>query len=360
MLHKKFIFDDISLRTSFIYRGIAILMIAIHNFMHLLPPKIGENEHNFDAHRILSYIDVLINSPELFIQSTFAFLGHYGVQIFIFLSAYGLTKKYANSNISYGKFLIKRILKIYPLFVLSILLWAFYMGMFSTGAFSMIIDNWELLSFKLLLISNFMPQQLYSISGPWWFVSLIVQFYIVFPLMLKLYNKYNYKALMLFSLLGIVLTIYLEPILVDIHIAGTIITHLPEFSLGIWMATNSQIYLKYWAILLVFIIFILANLYSSLWVFSFSSILILLLIIFQVIIKNIHARAKQVILFVGTISMYIFYINGFMRFPWVELSTKINIWYISILLCILFLLTVVVVSLVMRWLDLALKDRLNI
>ncbi len=107
ILKNKFVFTDLSINDVTLYKGIAIIMIVMHNFFHWLPPKIGENEQDFKAERLETYFHVIYNQPELFFQSSLSFLGHYGVQIFLFLSAYGLTKKYFNSKIFYIQFLKK-------------------------------------------------------------------------------------------------------------------------------------------------------------------------------------------------------------------------------------------------------------
>lgn len=124
MLKSKFTFVDLKVEDSTFYKGMAILLILLHNFFHLLPPIIGENEQEFSELFFKNYIHIISQQPELFFQATLSFLGHYGVQVFIFLSAYGLTKKYINSEIVYRKFLKKRILKIYPAFLFSI----FFLG----------------------------------------------------------------------------------------------------------------------------------------------------------------------------------------------------------------------------------------
>ena len=87
-------------------------MIIMHNFLHFLPPQPGENEQNFNPIRVEKYIEIIFNSPEYIFQATFSFMGHYGVQLFLFLSAYGLSVKYINSDIKYFTYLKKRIFKI--------------------------------------------------------------------------------------------------------------------------------------------------------------------------------------------------------------------------------------------------------
>ena len=359
MFKNKFTLMDLSLENTIFYKGVAILMIVMHNFFHLIPPKFGENEQDFKLERIEAYFHIVFSQPELSFQATLSLLGHYGVQVFLFLSAYGLTKKYINSKIFYIDFLKKRILKIYPAFLLSIVLWAIYTGIMvhNSSPIQMIIDNWKSLLVKLVFISNFIPGQLYALNGPWWFVSLIVQFYIIFPFMLYIYKKYNNVGLIGLSLVGLLLTAYIQP-LVSIPVPGTILTHLPELSIGIFLANNKNFSLNYLTILLIVIVFILSNYYYTFWFLSYSSALILLLIMIQNIIQKSNKILTKYMLFTGSISMYIFYINGFMRAPWKYYAKNLDSWYINILACLIFISAVTVTAwLMMRFYDI-IKQRI--
>lgn len=360
MLKNKFTFIYLSLENTTFYKGVAILMIIMHNFFHLLPPVFGENEQNFKLERIEAYFQIVFNQPELFFQKTLSLLGHYGVQMFLFLSAYGLTIKYINSKIFYVDFLKKRIIKIYPAFLFSIVFWVIYIRITEHQGLSYIImRHWKELLFKLTFIANFIPDQLYALCGPWWFVSLIIQFYIIFPLMLCIYKKYNNLGLIVLSFAGLLLTAYIQPI-ANILIPGTVLTHLPELSIGIFLATKRNFSLNYFTILVIIIVFILSNYYYSFWFLSYSSALILLLIIFQNIILKSNKRLTEYILFIGSISMYMFYINGFIRYPWLDYAKHFDSWYINIFFCLIFIVIVIVTSFLMMRIYNIIKEKISI
>ena len=347
--NKKFVFLDLTPEETTLYKGLAILMIIMHNFFHWLPPGIGENEQNFHISRVENYLKAL-GDPAYILQATFSFLGHYGVQVFLFLSAYGLTKKYAAANIRYLSYLKRRIIKIYPPFLFSILIWLVYIALAYGGiptAVKTLLSNLDSLLYKLTFVANFIPRELYSVNGPWWFVSLIVQFYVIFPYMLSMFKKYGTLFLLFFSLGSLLLTDYLQPY-VDFPLAGTILPHIPELSIGIFFASQKEVSLRYGAIVLIAIIFILSNFDAFFWYFSFSSILILILILFQILVVKSNIAVKNMIFFIGSISMYIFYINGFMRQPWIQSAKHYNTWYGNILICMLFILIVIAVSFVMH------------
>ena len=111
-----------------VLRGIAILVIVLHNFLHVMPQSPGENEMDFDARRGAAVVERHRGDSTATPRLLFWYFGHYGVQIFIFLSAYGLTRKFAARVPSYAAFLGSRFAKIYPPFLLAILLYLVWAG----------------------------------------------------------------------------------------------------------------------------------------------------------------------------------------------------------------------------------------
>ena len=74
-------------RDALALKGITISAIALHNDFHLLPP-IKENEFYFDLQRFFVFLSGLREIAHA-LQAVVSYLGHFGVQVFIFLSAYG-------------------------------------------------------------------------------------------------------------------------------------------------------------------------------------------------------------------------------------------------------------------------------
>jgi peptidoglycan/LPS O-acetylase OafA/YrhL len=337
-LTKRFNFIDLSPEDSTFYKGLAIMLILFHNFFHLLAPGTGENEVDFSINRVKTFLNVLYQQPEFSIQVIFSFLGHFGVQMFLFLSAYGLTKKYKSQQIDYFFFLKHRIVKIYITFLLSVIFYYLYMALIYDGIPNMVkvIEmTWESLIYKLTFVANFIPGELVKVNGPWWFISLIVQFYIIFPFMLQLMKKYGPISLLLISIVSLIATAYFQP-KVNIFLAGTVLTHIPELSLGIYMGYNKRVSINYIMIIFILTIFILSNFFSFFWYFGFISITVLLLIIFQLILLKSKGKVYEFIMFVGILSMYIFFIHGFMREPWISSAKHYHEWHINIILALIF------------------------
>ena len=75
-------------------RGLAIAGIFLHNYAHWLGPIVKENEYQFFQRNVDWFNQVLIHPDANLLLHLLSFFGHYGVPVFLFLSAYGLVKKY--------------------------------------------------------------------------------------------------------------------------------------------------------------------------------------------------------------------------------------------------------------------------
>jgi len=346
-------FRTLSKTDANIYKGIAILMIVIHNFMHLFPtPK--EMEFGFNPNNVYIFLKTASN-PELFIRSIFSYFGHFGVQIFIFLSAYGLSKKYTDRKFKYWRYMRKRFIAIYPSFFIAIILYTIVTlkivpllieygisGSFEyiyRNAIIFVSANAESLALKISLISNFVPGQALTVVGPWWFISFIFQFYFIFPVLNGIYSRFGNKGLLAISIIGISLTLLMRGQLLDINIYFTIIPHLPEFCLGMYFAkydkNGIELPLKLFIIALV--VYVLGNFNQEFWYLTHISFLILLLMALNlalpVIISN--TKTKMFFGFFGAISLPLFLVNGFLRGPFITWAIDKNDWLHTISLCLL-------------------------
>ena len=78
-------------------RGIAILAIMLHNFCHFNGKIVQENEYQFIDFNNDRLWQVLSNPTELLPVHLLSYFGHYGVPVFLFLSGFGLVRKYETS-----------------------------------------------------------------------------------------------------------------------------------------------------------------------------------------------------------------------------------------------------------------------
>ena len=81
-----------------ILRGFAIITIVLHNFVHLYG-FVSENEFRFDAELLPRFLmNLKTQSLPFVVGDIFSFVGWLGVPVFVFLSGYGLVKKYEKTN----------------------------------------------------------------------------------------------------------------------------------------------------------------------------------------------------------------------------------------------------------------------
>ncbi len=353
--------NELNLEQVSIYKAIGILLIVIHNFMHWLPgPK--EMEFEFEEGKFLFFIESIANEPERFFQFSMSYLGHFGVQIFIFLSAYGLTKKFLLGNPSYWQFIRKRAWSIYPSFILAILFWAVITAEYAIGRsapLALLIENFQSILYKLVLVSNFMPDERLKLVGPWWFISLIFQVYFVFPLLFNLLKKYGSYFLIALSITTVSLMVVTNGVIGDVNLNYTIIGHMPELCLGMYLASRDKkaISIPIWIIILAVIIFLAGNVIEPLWFLNHVSILVVMIACFVALTSFIQRThyVKAFFLFTGSISMHLFLVNGFLRTPFIYYARDDNTWLMALLYCFMSVTTSFFVAFVLAKTELVTK-----
>lgn len=116
-----------------------------------------------------------------------AAFGGAGVHVFILCSGFGLYLSYLRKPLGYIAFLKKRFTRIYmPMAVLCVAT-AVWMACMGREWFMPLWGN-------LLLFKMFVPELECSMGGQMWFVSTIIQFYLAWPLIVKLFNIRGGKA----------------------------------------------------------------------------------------------------------------------------------------------------------------------
>lgn len=170
-------------------RGIAILGIFLHNFCHWLNPVVKENEYQYFQHNVDWFAQCAARVNELFPAHVISFFGHYGVPVFLFLSAYGLEMKYGNGQgkapdgrrVVVSSFVRYHYLKLFKMMIVGFVCF--------TVVDAMTAGSWHYnvaqIVGQLLMINNFYDQPDRNIwPGPFWFFGLMLQLYVVYRLLL--------------------------------------------------------------------------------------------------------------------------------------------------------------------------------
>lgn len=174
---------------SLILKGLAILGIVLHNFCHNIPGSMAENEFLFSMHRTHAYFGSLAHGEHLFINF-FSYWGHFGVAVFVFLTAYGLTMKSLRSPESMGMgwkggvgFVWTRAKKLWAIMVSAIILYCMVNGLIykATGGWGQFyVCKKSLMVFTLVAnaIGPWVPTS--HIFGPWWYWALAFELVLLY------------------------------------------------------------------------------------------------------------------------------------------------------------------------------------
>lgn len=321
-------------------KAIGILLIVIHNFSRWVYPITGECEFTFSQSALPTAIQIGSSSGWMFFKAFFNYFGHYGVQLFIFLSGYGLVQSYLYAQPTWLKFIYHRFQKLYPSLVVAILFYLIYQ-VFVMHQFPKLVIISDLLA-HLTLTATLLPGKGQSVVGPWWFYSTIFQLYLLFPVLIKVCLRYGIRWLLFIGFVAFTLTqIYANfDNLYPVNIRETFIGQMPVFILGIWFGFDCKRHISWYVVLALFVVFGIGCYFPLLWPLTHLCIAILLVIIgktFSLIAFKIKPLASALV-FIGSISVYLFAIHGFMRWPFVYIiNMNQNKFWIAPLMLLLFL-----------------------
>ena len=353
MKAEPFIFHGpLSKNDTNIIKGLGILMIMFHNFFHLIDPQIGENEFAFSADHFKKFIHFTSIYPLDIIRFTFSYFGHYGVQLFIFISSYGLYLAYKNKNVRWLNFMKRRVGKLYPTLLLGIvsviLIW--FLGSRLPGLAAL-----KSILLKFTLLHGFIPNEALTISGPWWFFSVIVQLYALFPLLLWVLQKAGPNVLLFIAFFFIAISMILDLFfkIPGTSVYFTFVGQMPVFSLGLYFAAQPQIKISKSILMLSIVVFAFGNVNGYAWYFSFVAITIILLTAAILLIPLIRKfkSVNSFLEFTGTISLFLFVLNGPHRWPFLKIAEKYDNAFITLSLSLIFIAFVYLAALIIRLLE---------
>jgi len=168
-------------------RGIAIIGIVLHNYCHWLGFAVKENEFTFRSRNVDNLLAVVV-SPDLNLPiHVLSFFGHYGVPVFLFLSAYGLVMKYeridggANTMPPAWQFIKKHFRKLFSMMIIGFVLFIIVDSITPGRHHYRVLDVLA----QLLMVNNLLPNPDRVIwPGPYWFFGIMLQLYVIYRLFL--------------------------------------------------------------------------------------------------------------------------------------------------------------------------------
>ena len=311
-------FSGYSKRDTNIIKGFAILCIVLHNYFHWLWPSPGENEFDFAPERIQKLFQTLGAEPGEWVNLLFSYLGHYGVQLFILISGFGLTVSMMHKPRTWESFIMVRLKKLYPLFLVGIL--ACFLGKIVMEGKPFGSYEWTEIGYKLLFIHTLMPNSGLSVNGPWWFFALIFQLYLLFPLLFRWIRKGGWITFACVCALCYGLIFLFRYVLTDCFgefVMQNAPGHLPEFCLGMVLACHEGKRLHPLWLVLAVAVFCLGNFYALFYPFTFLALSVIAVFAYEGL-KSLPLPKHWIgtpLAYFGGISMTMFAVHGYFRTP---------------------------------------------
>ncbi|MGL4673630.1 MAG: acyltransferase family protein [Wohlfahrtiimonas sp.] len=281
---------------------ISIIIIVLHNFLHWTNP-IKENEMSLDTTRIYNLFSHIADTPIGSFNYLLSYFGWYFITPFIFISSYGLTIKWQKNDTPLLEVITSALFKVIILLIVGCI-YLFIAG-YSLN------EILEIFIRKTSTIDNLFIHTIFNQIGPWWYFSLAIQLYLLYPILLKIFNKYGFYLSIFFSYTVIYfLYYYIKPF----NIFGTAIGHSPELILGIALAKKQFISLNNIKILIIYFITLLIFILSNIYIVFFPTTYLSFLILFLITFNYFKGRIKHKVLYtIGIISPFIFLLNGPIR-----------------------------------------------
>ena len=331
----------LSRENSNVVRGLAILAIMFHNFLHL--GRVGfskENEMSFSEIVSNSFFSKILSGDSYIIPEFVSFLGWTCVTVFVFLTGYGLMTKYpvVSNKIQFIK---RNYIKLFWL-LLPGLLFFFVVDLLqgNSGHF------FRRLSY-LTMLQNLDYPHLRVDPGVYWYFSLTFQLYLFYAI----FNKWMKPT---FLLICSVLSLIILWVLGAIHWENgfNIFRHcftgwFPVFAIGIYYAqkkisinfTQQPILLNIFLAISILAIMVLLNANFIPWLFL-PIVSIFWFFIIAIIIFRMGRKVSQPFEWIGKYSASIFVCHPIVRSILLRLHSHIG--HMGIIIIAFFVLTLIV------------------
>jgi peptidoglycan/LPS O-acetylase OafA/YrhL len=189
-------------------RGMAVIAIVIHHWLRFMPY----------GHSKLS--DLICT-----ITGTF-------VHLFFVLSGCGLTVSYyREADFSWKEWARRRFVRLVaPYWIIITATFALANGLSAVPGFNPKTYSWDVLLSYFTFSRNFFSAG-WDLNKTFWFIPVILGLYLLFPILLKILQKWGLFALLAISILTTYCSIFLFPELAN-HEADLPLFHVASFSLG--------------------------------------------------------------------------------------------------------------------------------
>lgn len=315
---------ELTKESNQILRGMAIMAIVMHNFCHF--NGVLENEFTYSTDNLTDFWNSLDGGLGSVVWSVISFLGHYGVGIFVFLSGYGLAKKYSGELPAPAAYLRLKLKKIWSMLVPGLFVFAL-IAVAHTGNILHVAKQCFLTQFFLTHLHSSWLENI--ALGPYWYFGLALELYIFYYLVA---HKATVRQLLLLASACLAAEYVVVLItgadssltgMVRVNIFGA----LPLFCIGVCMARRSfavrrKTFHVFGATMLLASVALSLTPHHSAWLLSslpwpFAAIWVM---------NILPALLRPALLYIGKISALIFVIHPIIRHLAVIATESRHVW----------------------------------
>ena len=220
-------------------KGIAILGIMLHNYCHWLKGIARENEYTWSQWKCDRMWEVFQQPDDLLPMHLVSYFGHYGVPVFLFLSGFGLVRKYEACGAampSVWRFTRYNYLKLFRIFIVGFVLFTM-LDAFTPGIHRYHAD--EVLA-MLGMYANFFEHPSEVVwPGPYWYFSITLQLYILYRLVICRWRHWVVVA-GLIALCWLWQSLYLDDAVVLERLRYNLVGGMLPFGMGVLAARSGM------------------------------------------------------------------------------------------------------------------------
>ena len=354
-LYQKSVFNAVELTRAdaSVIKALAILMIVAHNYFHQVKPFPGENEMAFHAETFWKMVFQIAEHPFDAFHPIASFFGHYGVHIFLFMSGYGLTKKALGYIQKHGgiswtdlwKVSLNQIAKIVSLTLVGVSILCLYKYI----AWGTLPDAEFFTKYLVFLTftENLRPGDFGYFVSVWWFMALIVQFYLLFPIIFKGLSRHAYLTLSIGVVCQLLAVSIYEPLLEQhVLVYATPLGQMLLFMLGGYLAMGRR--LSRWIVLPLVVVLPLTFIDPNFFHLSFVAVTVFLMLAYALLRERLIA--SKTLLWIGGMSMFIYIVHGDLRWQVIPVVNEAqNIW-LSYIMFFGYVAEVFIFAILAKWL----------
>lgn len=354
-LYQKSVFNAVELTRAdaSVIKALAILMIVAHNYFHQVKPFPGENEMAFHAETFWKMVFQIAEHPFDAFHPIASFFGHYGVHIFLFMSGYGLTKKALGYVQKHGgiswtdlwKVSLNQIAKIVSLTLVGVSILCLYKYI----AWGTLPDAEFFTKYLVFLtfMENLRPGDFGYFVSVWWFMALIVQFYLLFPIIFKGLSRHAYLTLSIGVVCQLLAVTIYEPLLEQhVLVYATPLGQMVLFMLGGYLAMGRR--LSRWIVLPLVVVLPLTFIDPNFFHLSFVAVTVFLMLAYGLLRERLIA--SKTLLWIGGMSMFIYIVHGDLRWQVLPVVNEAqNIW-LSYIMFFGYVAEVFIFAILAKWL----------